>query len=97
MDGERKNKQLKSTKIEINKLRSQITQVVEQHSLVQQSMNRLHTAVISEESRIDICQTEYDTLSKTFDQMIKNSAATEESKDDGRDEGKDDGRDEGKE
>ena len=59
----------------INKLRSQVTAIIEQHSLVQSSVNRLHTAVLSEDTRMSILQREYNNLTKSYEQMLKNHEA----------------------
>lgn len=70
-----KVQELKSTKMHINKLRSQITAIIDQHSLVQQSINRLHTAVLAEDTRAGILRREYDSLCKSYEQMLKNHEA----------------------
>lgn len=75
LENERKTQQLKSAKIDVHKLRTQITAMVEQHSLVQQSVNRLRSAVLSEETRLEILRKEHDTLNKAYAQMTQGSSS----------------------
>lgn len=76
-ENDRKMQRLKNTKIDVNKLRTQITAVVEQQTLVQQSTNRLRGAVLSEETRLQILRKEYDTLEAAYGQMMRNAAETD--------------------
>ena len=72
---------LKAVKMDINKLRMQITAIIEQQSLVQQSINRLHTATITEDIRNEVLQKEYDGLSQAYEQLLKNAIDIEDGKD----------------
>jgi len=72
-ENDKKMRKLKNAKIDVNKLRTQITAVVEQQSLVQQSTNRLRSAVLSEETRLQILRKEYDTLNAAYGQMMRNA------------------------
>lgn len=86
-ENEKKMRKLKNAKIDVNKLRSQITAMVEQQSLVKQSTNRLHAAVLSEETRLQILRKEYDTLEAAYGQLMRNRAETDRAEADPKDSG----------
>ena len=71
IENERKQTTLKSLKMENSKLRNQITQLIEQHGLVQQSINRLHDASVKEDAKLAVNRKEYESLCAEYEKNSK--------------------------